>query len=162
MRDALEDAGAQFRAGYTWSVDADIASYFDTVPHAQLVDELTIWIDDERLIRLVGLWLRSFGRTRKGIAQGAPISPLLANLYLHPVDRQIVAAGFPLVRYADDLVVLTKTRPEAERALALLRGLLKARGLKLNAAKTHIRAPDETFRFLGQEIRAAGNEPSEP
>lgn len=154
VRDAISEAEALFKEGYTWSVDADITRYFDRVPHRRLIDELTIWIDDERIVQLIALWLKSFDWRGTGIAQGAPISPLLANLYLHPVDRQLVAAGFPLVRYADDLIVLAKTQEQARDALSLLRELLTARGLSLNKAKSAIRPPDQTFRFLGQDIRA--------
>lgn len=155
VRDAICAAQTLFEDGYTWSVDADITRYFDLVPHGRLMDELTIWIDDEQIVRLVAQWLKSFDWRGCGIAQGAPISPFLANLYLHPVDRQLVAAGFPLVRYADDLIVLAKTQQKAGDALKLLQDLLKARGLSLNKAKSAIRSPDETYRFLGQDIRAA-------
>lgn len=154
VREALREVDVLFREGYTWTVDADIAKYFDRVPHDRLIDELTIWLDDERIIHLFGLWLRGFSRTGRGIAQGSPISPLLANLYLHPVDRLIAAAGYPLVRYADDLVVLAKSETEALEARNVLGKLLKARGLSLNGLKTSIRPPNETFRFLGKDIRA--------
>lgn len=154
VKDALAGIASAFEEGFVWTVDADITKYFDRVPQQRLIDELTIWIDDERVIRLFGLWLKSFNWRGYGIAQGSPISPLLANLYLHPVDRLIAASGYPLVRYADDLVILTRTATDAETALKLLKSLLTARGLTLNGMKTSIRSPDETFRFLGQQIRA--------
>ncbi len=158
VKDALDQVEGAYSDGFVWTVDADITKYFDRVPHSRLIDELTIWIDDERLISLISLWLRGFGRRGIGIAQGSPISPLLANLYLHPIDRRLAASGYALVRYADDLVILTKTAADAKKALALLKSLLQARGLSLNGLKTSIRAPDEAFRFLGKQIRAATTE----
>lgn len=84
---AIKAVETAFAEGLGWTVDADIKSYFDTIWHRQLMTDLAIWIDDERILRLVLKWLRTFGWRARGVAQGAPISPLLANLYLHPVDR---------------------------------------------------------------------------
>lgn len=155
VKDAIWRVQQGFAEGFVWSVDADIASYFDRVPHARLIDELTIWIDDERLISLISRWLRRFSLRGRGIAQGSPISPLLANLYLHPVDRLLVAGGYRVVRYADDLVVQARTKVGAAAARATLARLLNARGLTLNAAKTRIVAPGQEFTFLGQVLVGA-------
>lgn len=154
VADAVAAVEAAFAEGYVWTVDADIARYFDRVPHRRLTDELTIWVDDERVINLFARWLRGFARGGRGIAQGSPISPLLANLYLHPIDRLIKAEGYPIVRYADDLVVLTQSEAQAREAHQLLGELLAARGLSLNATKTTVRGPDERFRFLGTDLQA--------
>jgi retron-type reverse transcriptase len=116
--------------------------------------DLAIWIDDERILRLILRWLRTFGWRGRGIAQGAPISPLLANLYLHPFDRLMAVNGWHVVRYADDFVVLTASAPEAEQALKDVARLLKGRGLALNPEKTQIVAPGETFQFLGRALTA--------
>ncbi len=98
----VADAVGQVQTGFArnlhWTVDADISKYFDTVPHSRLIDETTIWIDDERVIRLFGLWWKGFSKTGRGIAQRSPISPLLANLYLHPVDRLLVSSCYRIVR----------------------------------------------------------------
>lgn len=118
--------------------------------------DLAIWIDDERILRLILRWLRTFGWRGRGIAQGAPISPLLANLYLHPFDRLMAVNGWHVVRYADDFVVLTASALEAERALKDVARLLKGRGLALNPEKTQIVAPGETFHFLGRTLTAGG------
>lgn len=155
--DAIADVRAGFEAGFRWTVDADIAKYFDRVPHDRLIDELTIWVDDERVIRLVARWIASFSRTRRGIAQGSPLSPLLANLYLHPVDRLLVGAGYRVIRYADDLVVLTRTAGSALAARQLLVRLLRARDLTLNVEKSKIIAPGTEFSFLGQVCCAPGD-----
>jgi len=90
--EAIRAVEAAYAAGLGWTVDADIKSYFDTIWHRQLMTDLAIWIDDERILRLLLRWLRTFGWRGRGVAQGAPISPLLANLYLHPVDRLRTAA----------------------------------------------------------------------
>jgi retron-type reverse transcriptase len=116
--------------------------------------DLAIWIDDERILRLILRWLRTFGWRGRGIAQGAPISPLLANLYLHPFDRLMAVNGWHVVRYADDFVVLTASAPEAEWALKDVARLLKGRGLALNPEKTQIVAPGGTFQFLGHALTA--------
>ncbi len=146
-----------FAEGLVWTVDADIKSYFDTIWHRQLMTDLAIWIDDERILRLILRWLRTFGWRGRGIAQGAPISPLLANLYLHPFDRLMAVNGWHVVRYADDFVVLTASASEAERALKDAVRLLKGRGLALNSEKTGIVAPGETFHFLGRALVAGGD-----
>ena len=138
--------------GLVWVVDADIESYFDRVPHDRLMGELAIWIDDERLLHLFRLWLRSFSRWGVGIAQGSPISPLLANVYLHPVDRLMAAEGFQLIRYADDFLVLARTKRRAEQGRRLVERLLRSRRLRLNLVKTRIAAPGETLNFLGAEL----------
>src|SRR5882672_9487708 len=100
--DAIAAVTAAFAAGQTWTLDADIARYFDRVPHRRLTEELAIWLDDAAVLGLFTLWLKSFSRFGRGIAQGAPISPLLANLFLHPLDRLVASAGCTMVRYADD------------------------------------------------------------
>ena len=82
---AIRPANTGFRHDFVGTVDADITRFFDLVPHARLIAGLTIWIDDERIIQLVGQWLRGLSRFDISIAQGAPVSPQLANLYLHPL-----------------------------------------------------------------------------
>jgi CRISPR-associated protein Cas1 len=160
VNDALGAVRTAYDEGYQWIVDADIKRYFDSVPHRRLMEDVSIWIDDDRIIRIVSLWLGSFGK--RGIAQGAPISPLLANMFLHPVDRMIVAGGHRVVRYADDFLVLSKDRKSAQRALALSQRLLATRGLTLNKAKTRIVAPPETFSFLGETLTLAAGRASDP
>lgn len=145
----LQDARA---GGFIWTLDADIAHYFDRVPHRRLIEEMMIWIDDVRVIRLLRTWLRSFNRWGRGIAQGSPISPLLANLFLHPLDRLLELEGFRLVRYADDFVVLCEDAKPAAMARKITASHLNSRGLSLKAAKTRIIGPDEPFIFLGRLI----------
>ncbi len=143
---AVRAAQAQ---GLVWTVDADIKSYFDTIWHRQLMTDLAIWIDDERILRLVLKWLRTFGWRGRGVAQGAPISPILANLYLHPVDRLMATMGWTMVRYADDFVVLTANAKDASRAMKDVERFLRGRGLALNPEKTRIVGPGAELVFLG-------------
>ena len=150
---AIAAVGAARAAGFIWTVDADIANYFESISHRQLKNDLTIWIDDERILRLLAKWLRTFGWRGRGVAQGAPISPLFANLYLHPLDRQVRAQGAEIVRYADDFVVLVRTAGAARRILRDTERQLRYRGLALNRDKTRIVAPEEELIFLGQRLR---------
>jgi len=145
-----------FAEKLVWTLDADIERYYDRIWHRQLMTDLAIWIDDERILRLLLRWLRTFGWRGRGVAQGAPISPLLANLYLHPFDRLMAVAGWRMVRYADDFVVLTRSEAETKRAFKDVERLLRGRGLALNKDKTRIVPPGEGFRFLGQNLTAIG------
>ena len=156
---AVEDA---YACGLVWTVDVDIKSYFDTIWHRQLMTDMAIWIDDERILRLLLRWLRTFGWRGRGVAQGAPISPLLANLYLHPVDRLMATAGYRMVRYADDFVVLVGSAKEASRALKDVERFLRGRGLALNREKTRIVPPGEEVRFLGCVVRAVSGDSRKP
>lgn len=151
---ALCQVRALIARGHCWVVDADIMAFFDTVDHGRLRDDLAIWIDDPKVIRLIGLWLNGFGR-RQGLAQGAPISPILANLFLHPVDLALNDRG-GLVRYADDFVIMTRSRSQARATLRRAGRILQRRGLNLHPDKTGIRGPGEQFEFLGAQLVIAG------
>lgn len=157
---AVAAVASAYAAGLCWTVDADIESFFDRIRHRHLMPELAIWIDDERILRLLWRWLGTFSRRWRGVAQGAPISPLLANAYLHPVDRLMAAKGHRMVRYADDFVILAPSASEASRGLADVEGLLRGRGLALNGRKTRIAAPGEDVRFLGHILRAPATAPA--
>ena len=154
VRDALAAIRGAHAAGLIWTLEADIVQYFDTIPHRRLMAELSIWIEAEDVLRLIATWLDGFGAAGRGIAQGAPISPLLANLYLHPLDRLLVAAGYVPVRYADDFVVLARDAPGVTQAERISRGVLAERGLRLKAEKTRIVRPGEPMHFLGETLRA--------
>jgi len=142
--------------GRPWVLDADIRAFFDSVPHRRLIDELGIWIDDARMLRLVALWVEGFGGGR-GLAQGAPIAPLLANLYLHPLDMAFARSGIAHVRYADDFVALARSRAAAEGARQLADSTLRRRGLALNTDKTFLRPLAEGLRYLGQNLAFVGS-----
>lgn len=157
---SVAQALARLRAlgqGGAWVLDADIEAFFDRVPHARLLDDLGIWVEDAAVLRLIGLWLDGFG-SGVGLAQGAPISPLLANLALHPLDMAFARAGIPYVRYADDFVALASSRKGVRAAQDLSATTLSRWGLSLHAGKTRIIAPGEPFTFLGETVvLAVGN-----
>jgi len=142
--------------GFRWVVDADIQRYFDEIPQDKLLERLARHVDGEAVLALIRLWLtaevRDGARTyrmTKGVPQGSPLSPFLANLYLDRLDEAHLRAGHKLVRFADDFVILCKTRPEAERALDLAEAELRKMQLALNPAKTRITHFDHGFKYLG-------------
>src|SRR6266540_2687524 len=147
-----------------WVVETDIADCFEAIPHDRLMAAIEERIVDRKLLKLLRAMLRAgvmeHGAVRRevtGTPQGGVISPVLCNVYLHRLDRQWATRGRGvLVRYADDLVVLCRTRREAEAALAALRSLLAELGLEPKQAKTrivHLREGGEGFDFLGFQHR---------
>lgn len=166
--DALDAIREALAAGMCWVIDADVAAYFDTIPHDRLMKTVAVRVVDGALLALVKRFLeapvvdeREGGRPRRprqGTPQGGVISPLLANVYLHLLDRNFrthVARGElqgRLVRYADDFLLLTPRRPDRERVW--LDQLLGRLGLTLHPQKTRVLdARHETFAFLGHTHR---------
>lgn len=135
--------------GRTWVLDADIEACFDTIPHRRLL-ALLGELGDERLVDLVGQWL-AVGTTTPGLglAQGSVISPLLANIYLHPFDAAMLGSGAALVRYADDFVVMGRDLEEALWAYEQATATLAELDLALNEAKTAVQPFGADFTFLG-------------
>jgi CRISPR-associated protein Cas1 len=143
-------------AGYRWVVDADIDDFFDTVERPRLLDRLKESVPDPDLLRLVEAWITApvqdgpqLLTPTKGLPQGSPLSPVLANLYLDRFDEALQQKGMKLVRFADDFLILCKERPKAEAALRLTDTLLKELGLSLDLDKTRITHFDQGFRYLG-------------
>jgi len=163
-RDALAEVAQLIANGHTFVVDADLASYFDTIPHGRLMRRVEEHISDGRVLGLLRDWLdqdilRGMERwtPTTGTPQGAVISPLLANIYLHPLDELMAARGYRMVRYADDFVVLCKSREEAAAALADIRAWVTENGLRLHPDKTRVgdcRQAGEGFEFLGYRFEA--------
>lgn len=157
-KDALRRVTGLMKQGYDWIVDADIEKYFDTIDHRILMEEVEKEIIDGRILTMIDQYCRQriveemrTWTPDRGTPQGAVISPLLSNIYLHPVDVAIQNAGYEMIRYADDLILLCRTQAEAESGLQYLRTLLEERKLTLHAEKTRIvdaREP-EGFDFLG-------------
>jgi len=156
--DALREVRRGLEQGRTWVVDVDIEQYFDSIDQGRLMKEVAEEIADGSLLDLVQQFLEQEvmdgmrrWRPDRGTPQGAVISPLLANIYLHPIDVAMTREGYRMVRYADDMVILCTSREDAEAALARLNELLTERGLRLHPAKT--RVVDATkrpgFDFLG-------------
>jgi RNA-directed DNA polymerase len=157
--DALREVDRLIKDGCTHVVDADLASYFDTIPHDRLMARVEEQVSDGRVLDLVRAWLKADilkGLERwtpaAGSPQGAVISPLLANIYLDPLDRLLAARGYRMVRYADDFVILTRSHVEAEAALTLVRAWVAENGLTLHPDKTRVancRKKGGGFEFLG-------------
>ncbi|MGA3029102.1 MAG: CRISPR-associated endonuclease Cas1 [Bryobacteraceae bacterium] len=142
--------------GYRFVVDADVHAYFDRVDHDLLLNRVASRQPGPVVLGLLRQWVRGcywdgqkVHAVRAGIAQGSPISPLLANFFLEDFDCELEKSGRKLVRYADDFLVLAQTRPGAEEALGQTRDLLAAEHLQLNEAKTQVTDFDAGFRFLG-------------
>lgn len=147
--DAVRRVSSLRRDGFRWVVDGDIERFFETVAHDRLLDCLERHLGDDRLLDLIAHWLEWYGRNGRGLPQGSPLSPLLANIFLDRADEAIATRGLRLVRYADDFVVLAREERDAHKALAKVSALLAEEGLELNEHKTRIRSFDEGFRFLG-------------
>jgi RNA-directed DNA polymerase len=156
-KDALRRVDRLVKSGYKYTVDVDLKSYFDTIPHDRLVKELRLYVADNSVIGLVEKFLHAevldgleHWTPTSGAPQGAIISPLLSNLYLNELDHLMAAAGFEMTRYADDLVIQCRTREEAEAALEKVRQWTAERGLTLHPTKTKIvHVDEEGFEFLG-------------
>ena len=157
-KDALRRVNALLKRGHTWVVDADLKGYFDTIPHKPLMDRVQAKVADGRVLRLIEMYLKqdvmeSAKRwtPQRGSPQGAVISPLLSNIYLDPLDHMMAESGVEMVRYADDFVLLCRSREEAEVALEQVRQWTATAGLALHPEKT--RLVDATVRggfdFLG-------------
>ena len=163
-RDALREVDGLLKQGYIHVVDADLMSYFESIPHQQLMEHIGRRISDGALLGMIEAFLKQdivHGMQRwsptGGTPQGAVISPLLANLYLHPLDGHMKRRGYRMVRYADDFVVLCESAEAAQTALAEVRTWVEANGLALHPDKTHVgdcRQPGQGFDFLGYRFEA--------
>lgn len=144
-KDALRRLDTLLKSGKTWVVDADIKSYFDTISHDKLMEDIKGQVADGRVLELIGGYLRQGvidgldqWEPEKGTPQGAVISPLLANIYLNRTDHDMSSAGYEMIRYADDAVVLCSTEEEAKKALTEMKAKIEERGLTLHPEKTRI------------------------
>lgn len=142
--------------GYTWVLEADIVQYFDRIQHSRLLAELKERVDLPWVLDLVQAWITAGKLTPEGIVlptagipQGSPISPMLANVYLDDLDEAMAQPGWKLVRYADDFVVLARSRSRLQQAWETLNSLLTGMGLELHPDKTGITTFEQGFRFLG-------------
>jgi RNA-directed DNA polymerase len=168
-KDALRRVADLLQQGYTWIVDAELKSYFDTIPHEPLLERVRAKVSDGAVLDLVEAFLNqqvldgiNSWTPEGGTPQGAVLSPLLSNLYLDPLDHQRAGEGIEMVRYADDFVLLCRSREEAEQALHRVREWTARAGLTLHPAKTRI--VDETqqgFDFLGYHFQRGRRWPRE-
>jgi RNA-directed DNA polymerase len=158
-KDALREVDRLLKEGYTWVLDADVKSYFDTIPHDRLMERIKEKVIDGKILHLIELFLKQeiledmkLWNPISGTPQGAVLSPLLANVYLHQLDLTLHRNGFKMVRYADDWVVLCRSREDAKDALSQIQSWIDNNGLQLSAEKTHIGSslqPGHGFEFLG-------------
>ena len=159
--DALRCVEELLAVGYVYVVDADLKSYFDTIPKDRLLEIVQQKISDRRVLGLIKQFLdqgimedlRTW-TPEAGVPQGAVLSPVLSNAYLNPLDHRMSEGGFQMVRYADDFVILCRTREEAEAALAVVQQWVETHGLTLHPDKTHIvDSREKSFSFLGYSFR---------
>lgn len=159
---ALEKIRQDLENGFRYVIDADLKSYFDTIPHEKLIGMVKETVVDGSVLELLKRFLKagvleggSFQINEHGTAQGGVMSPLLANIYLHPLDQMMSERGHRLTRYADDFVICCKTQKGAERVLKSVVGLLEREmGLIVHPGKTKIvNSKRESFVFLGHEFK---------
>ena len=163
-KDALREVDRHLKAGYTHVVDADLQGYFDSIPHDLLTKRIEEHISDGRLLQLLTSWLKQDivkemdrWTPTAGTPQGAVISPLLANLYLHPLDAKMSELGYAMVRYADDFVILCQSASQAQAALQEVKVWVEENGLTLHPDKTHVgdcMEEGQGFEFLGYRFEA--------
>ena len=158
-REAVRRVEELLRSGHTVVVDADLKSYFDTIPHERLMEKVEERIVDGKVLGLLRQFLKAgvmeelvgWQPTDTGTPQGGVISPLLANLYLNDLDHEMVRRGWHMVRYADDFVILCLSGAQALEVMDFLRGWVEAAGLTLHPTKTRVvnHGQGEGFDFLG-------------
>lgn len=155
--DAIFKVMSEADQGYVWAVDMDLEKFFDTVNHSRLIRKLSTRIKDGRVISLItrmlksGVWTQ--GKVEKsevGLMQGGPLSPLLANIYLDELDKELEKRGHRFARYADDLVILCKSKRSAQRTLKSVTRFIEGRmKLKINETKTTVSHITRGVKFLG-------------
>jgi len=163
-KDALRAVDRKLKEGYVWVVDADTKACFDNIPHEILYQKVKERISDGMMLRLINNYLSqpileelTSWTPTKGTPQGAVLSPLLANIYLHGLDQELKHAGHEMVRYADDFVTMCKTEEEAQRALKKIKRWLTKHELELHPDKTRIgncQIKGQGFEFLGYRFEA--------
>jgi RNA-directed DNA polymerase len=153
---ALSQCRDYITAGYKYAVDMDLEKFFDTVNQSKLIEILSRTIKDGRVISLIHKYLNAgvvvrnkFEETKVGVPQGGPLSPLLSNIMLNELDKELEKRGHPFVRYADDLVILCKSKRSAERTLRNILPYIEEKlFLKVNREKTEV-AYISRIKFLG-------------
>ncbi len=154
VRQAVYRIKGYYDEGYRWVVDADIDAFFDSVDHELLIAKVKGYIKDKDILGLIELWIKaevwdgeSVKVIDKGIPQGSPISPILANLYLDELDEAMLKQGYKYVRYADDFLVLCKTEEKAKQSLEFTDEILDKMFLELDEAD--VVSFDHGFKYLG-------------
>ena len=163
--DAVRNCRSYINEGFSWAVDLDIEDFFDTVNHRRIMQLLSETVKDERVLSLVweflragAVWHGNFKPTTRGVPQGGPLSPLLANILLNLLDKELERLGQKFVRYADDVVILCKTKKDAKHILRHVAGFLESElRLHVNRAKTEIVCANK-IQFLGYGFYKSGGE----
>ena len=158
---AVRKVQAYIKQGYRWAVDMDLEKFFDTVDHDVLMHRVARKVHDKRVLKLVGSYLRAgvmvngrFEHTRKGVPQGGPLSPLLANIVLDDLDKELECRGHRFVRYADDFIILVKSQRAGQRVMSSITRFIERKlKLKVNEAKSKV-AKIEQINFLGFTFKA--------
>jgi RNA-directed DNA polymerase len=166
-KDALRRVDELLKAGYTHIIDADLKSYFDTIPHDRLLGMIRQKVSDGRVLALIEAFLKQGvldgleeWTPEMGSPQGAVISPLLSNIYLNPLDHLMAREGMEMVRYADDFMILCRSPAEAAAALAIVQRWTADAGLTLHPTKTRIvDATTDGFDFLGYRFEGGRRRP---
>jgi RNA-directed DNA polymerase len=157
-KDALRRVEELLKSGYSWVMDADLKSYFDTIPHDLLTKRVEEKVSDGAVIAMIKGYLKQEvmetmkqWQPEQGTPQGAIISPLLSNIYLDPLDHEMEQRGIEMVRYADDFVILCRSKAKAEAAMERIRQWTESNGLQLHPTKTRIVDATQRggFDFLG-------------
>ena len=161
---AIRQVEAGWKQGRRYAVDCDLKSFFDTVNHGRLMDQLRGKVNDRKVLDLIRRYLEAGvvlpdgtrEATPQGVPQGGPLSPLLANIVLDPMDKELERRGHHFARYADDFLVMVKSPRAAERVMASLTRFVEGRlKLVVNRVKSKV-APLNQCAFLGFQIGAAG------
>lgn len=168
-KDALRRVDQLLKEGHHYVVDADLKSYFDTIPHDRLMACLREKIADGPVLSLIESFLKAGilddldeWQPSAGAPQGAVLSPLLSNVYLNPLDHLLAQSGYQMVRYADDFVILCRTSEEAQAALEIVRTWVTEAGLTLHPTKTRVvDHRTEGFDFLGYHFASDHRRPRE-
>ena len=168
-KDALKRVDELLKAGYVQVVDADLKSYYDSIPHEPLMKRIEEKMADGHVLDLIRAYLsqRVIEEMKEwtpegGTPQGAVLSPLLSNIYLDPLDQRMARVGFQMVRYADDFVILCQSREEAQDALKQVQQWVEEAELTLHPMKTRIvDATQEGFDFLGYHFERGQRWPRE-
>lgn len=163
--DAVRKVREYIKEGFRFAVDMDLEKFFDTVNHDVLMHRVARKVCDKRLLKLIGKYLRAgvvvngrLQQTRQGVPQGGPLSPLLANIVLDDLDKELERRGHRFVRYADDFLILVKSQRAGERVMASVKRFIERKlKLKVNEHKSHVDKTDQTnflgFTFKGGKIR---------
>lgn len=159
VRDAIARVHERLNLGLFWIVDADIRKFFDRVVHRILLDKVRTLTRCRRVHKLIRLWLDAGPlpdctlRAKRGLLQGAVISPLMCNLYMTEMDNLWHRNNIPFIRFADDFLLMCESKADAQRALQFTQQNLHPLGLELNCKKTQIRHIQDGIRFLGRRLR---------